>query len=427
GMSDLTDLLTCLCLYAVEAEKIRLRFEQSELLEALVSQSKAEGAEASEFMMGLGFSADEANGLVRIWPQQTLARVLELVRHREMFHLDIRKQTNNWNSRRTDLWTAQIGQAMRDTIGFDPSELPADRRVHIISSNTHSVSNCLNPWFAQNRADVLSWAKERQHHALQEEWHNESDLAYAMMRDYFKCFPEKAREAALEGRGFGIYTLQETASTGIQVQIIDCAALAGAAIDPDVIPVPAGNTDIIINIDYAFGQQAEHIMRNLVMLFGSNVASINFFGKAGTLYGARGDILVPTAFIEQTSDLFQPLPQPASRVIADLENRLPGRQVHVGPMLTVEGTLMQNRMMLHFYRRIWNCAGLEMEGTYYYRQVLEATQIGVIPRDVEMRFFYYVSDLPMSPDFGLASPMALSEGVPPLYAITRHILSGIFS
>ena len=108
-----------------------------------------------------------------------------MIRHREMFSVDVRKQRNNWNSRRTDLWTGQIGQAMRDSIGFDPSELPMEKRLHIISSNTHSVSNCLNPWFVENRERILDWAREQQHPVMDEQWDNQGDALYAVMRAYF--------------------------------------------------------------------------------------------------------------------------------------------------------------------------------------------------------------------------------------------------
>ena len=66
-------------------------------------------------------------------------------------------------------------------------------------------------------------------------------------------------------------------------------------------------------------------------------------------------------------------------------------------MLTVAGTLLQNRIMLNFYRRIWRCVGLEMEGTYYLRQILKARSLGLMSRDVALRFLYYVSDVPLVP------------------------------
>jgi hypothetical protein len=97
----------------------------------------------------------------------------------------------------------------------------------------------------------------------------------------------------------------------------------------------------------------------------------------------------------------------------------------VGPLLTVAGTLLQNRALLHFYRNIWKCIGLEMEGVYYARKVTESIQLGVLDPQVVQRYFYYVSDLPLEKGENLSAPLAPTEGIPPLYAITREILSAI--
>jgi hypothetical protein len=109
-----------------------------------------------------------------------------------------------------------------------------------------------------------------------------------------------------------------------------------------------------------------------------------------------------------------------------LRRRLPGRGVYQGPLLTAVGTLLQNRMLLNFYRRLWRCVGLEMEGFFYYRHIRKATQLGVIPAGLPLRFLYYVSDLPLEAGVTLSEPLRASEGIPPLYAITREILSSIF-
>ena len=97
-------------------------------------------------------------------------------------------------------------------------------------------------------------------------------------------------------------------------------------------------------------------------------------------------------------------------------------------MVTVEGTLLQNRTMLSYYQKIWQVIGIEMEGSYYHHQLLESKRTGLLKRDVAERYYYYVSDLPLSHGVGsLSSPLAASEGVPPLYAITRQVLREILA
>lgn len=423
GDSDLIDLTSSLCLYAVEARKIRERVIRGECLtdiESFLAQRPAPAAEECRtFLSGLPFSRREVEGLLRIWPHDAVQRVSEISRHREMFNIDVRRRQRDYHARRGELWTGAVARSTAELIGLDPVDLPAERGVHIISSNTHSVSNCLNPWFREHSSQVRAWAETTGHPALEETWTHPQDLVYALARSYVAAHPDQEDAIRDRARHAGHHELQRTVNTGIRVQLIDLARLQAQPVDPELYPLrqdsPAAD-DLVVNIDYAFGEQAEYVIRNLLTLYGENVRSVSFLGKAGALLGQRGDLLAPTAFIEQHSDLFQPLP----------EQKIPaGLSVHRGPMLTVDGTLLQNRQMLNFYRQIWNVTGMEMEGTHYYRQVLESRELGVIRPDVSVRFLYYVSDLPLEAGASLAAPLGVREGVPPLYAITRHMLNQI--
>ncbi len=452
GLSDLMDLVTCLCLYAVEARKLRYRINESGMLLAIdrfiagrsgpeETDSEEEPPEAGpseaggtpgetaarnperEFLLTLPFTPEEVNGIMNVWPRDPVARLRDITRHREVFHIDVRRQTQNYNSRSSEFWTDQIGKATMRVLGYAPNRLPEGTRVHIISSNSHSVANCLNPYLIEREQEIAEWGRRRG--LADTAWHNPYDSLYAAAREYLAARPEVLADMRRQEEDWGIFRLKETASTGIQVQLIDVSRLAGRPIDPGITPPPADERILLVNIDYAFGEQAEEIIRNLLLLFGRNVASINVLGKAGALLGRRGDVLVPTAFVEQFSDQFLPLPQP-SECCGRLEGRIPDHTVHRGPLLTVAGTLLQNRMMLHFYRSIWECIGLEMEGAFYYRQIQKSIQTGLIDGNVILRFFYYVSDLPLDHDGSLSRRLGMSEGIPPLYAITREILSEMF-
>ena len=286
---------------------------------------------------------------------------------------------------------------------------------------------CENPWYAEAGREILEWGRSTGHALTKQQWGLERDLMYALARDYFLASPERSAAAQQAARENGILRLKETASTGIQVQIIDLEKTDISRIDPGVERSAAGRRAVVVNIDYAFGEQAQHIIRNLLMLFGTRVRSINFLGKAGSLVGKRGDVLVPTAFIAQDSDQFEPFPVREPGCLERLRARLAPNSAHEGPLLTVNGTLLQNRTMLHFYRRLWGCVGLEMEGYHYYRQVVDSAELGVVSPQVRTRSYYYVSDLPLDASATLSTPLGSTEGIPPLYAITRQILSEILS
>jgi len=409
GLSDLADFVTCLCAFSVEARKIRYRLNHPDLIREI---SRLESGAPLD---RLPFDAAERAQLRRLWPAGAEDRVRDIVFHRQAYSVDVRKQVNNYNGRLSELWASQVGEAAEKLAGSRPSDFPDALEVHIISSNTHSVSNCLNPFFSRRKAEILEWAAGEG--AREGAWPNPFDEVYYLARPYLLAHPEARRELEAAEAERGIARLPETVTTGISVQLIDAARVCEGRC-PD--------HSLLINIDYAFGEQAEEIMRTLLLLFGRNVRSINVLGKAGALIGARGDVIAPTAFIEQSNDAFQPLPGESSEAVSRLRSALPGRSVQTGPLLTVGGTLLQNRAMLQFYRRIWGCVGLEMEGIWYLRAVLEAEELGVLRRDARRRFLYYVSDLPLEAGSSLSERLSPSEGIPPLYAITREVLDGLF-
>jgi len=183
---------------------------------------------------------------------------------------------------------------------------------------------------------------------------------------------------------------------------------------------------LIVNVDYAFGQQAELILSNLLFVFGQKVCSVNVLGKAGGLVGHRGDLMLPRSTLLQTNDAQYVLPN--ATLSRDKLQQLSGdRTVFEGPVLTVAGTLMQDRRLLHFYRKMWKCVGLEMEGSFFARTLIAAMDAGIVNRDVQSRFAYYISDVPLVPQSNLSEGMDPTEGVPPLYAITRAILQEILA
>jgi len=259
----------------------------------------------------------------------------------------------------------------------------------------------------------------------EEEWHEEYDLVCALTPDYLRGRPSDVRARARAEREAGILTLEWTAFTGIAVQLIDTSTLAWSEVDPGIPDGPPSRPSLIVNIDYAFGEQAEHIVANLASLFGRNLSSVNVLGKAGGLVGERGDILVASGFVEQSRDHYHAIPGGQIVDVERLRSRTPHRGVHVGNMLTVTGTLMQNRTMLHFNRHIWRCIGLEMEGAFYLRHLAQSMSRGAIAHDLDLRFLYYTSDLPLRHDANLSARLRAAEGVPPLYAITREVLTGI--
>lgn len=427
-LSDLIDFTTCLCAWAVEARKLRRRVQGAHALGALADAAAGRRPDDDALLAEVGFTDHEREHLLMLWPGCAGQRVYETALHHEDYYLKITKQHQGYNHQHAESWTNQIIEGTRALLGVTPGDLiDAERDVHIVSSNTHSVHNCLSPYLRAHRDRIVAWGQEAHPELAGTTWHDADDELYALARHWFQTHPEEVAVRERMDAEAGILRLERTDITGIVVELIDTARIDPALIDDGVLGGAAfgERPDLIVNIDYAFGQQAQGILAILLNLFGHSVRSVNILGKAGALLGARGDLLVADSFVEQTSDVLQLLPGSHSCDVGRLAARLPQRALHHGPILTVAGTLLQNRTMLHYYQHIWRCVGLEMEGTYYLRELRKSIDLGITPADVDKRFMYYVSDVPLSPGETLAGALHPAEGIPPLYAITREVLAGV--
>jgi hypothetical protein len=218
--------------------------------------------------------------------------------------------------------------------------------------------------------------------------------------------------------------------TGLSVQLIDASLLDPQLIDPSLREAFPDRSlrrrrQLIINIDFAFGKQAEDILDELILMFGECIRSVNILGKAGALVGKRGDILMPThviRFNEGNTKAIGNLDLSKERVVQLAHPHV----VWTGPVLTVLGTFVQNAEMLRYYEKLWRCIGLEMEGSYFIRSIERGVLRGVLNENVVSRVLYYVSDLPLQATSNLAHALPPWEGIPPLYKLTILWLTEIF-
>ena len=186
-------------------------------------------------------------------------------------------------------------------------------------------------------------------------------------------------------------------------------------------------------MDYAFGEQAYETIDELLKPYKfskdsaifMNVKSVSIMGKAGILTGQKGDIMIPTAHInEGTGDNY-----PFENELTPTHFAHSGIPVFAGPMVTVLGTSLQNKDLLKFFLdSTWGVIGLEMEGAYYQKAIQSASKIRKsIAPDVKVRYAYYASDNPLETGSTLASGGLGTTGVKPTYLITIKILEQLFT
>ncbi|MGD1921213.1 MAG: hypothetical protein ACFCAD_21390, partial [Pleurocapsa sp.] len=187
---------------------------------------------------------------------------------------------------------------------------------------------------------------------------------------------------------------------------------------------------VILVMAYAFGEQAFELFDELLKPYKEkssklNLHSISVTGKAGTLVGNKGDLLLPNAHVfEGTADNYPFKNEMTKEDFPDLEIA-----VHEGVLLTVLGTSLQNSDVLEYFKiSSWNVIGLEMEGAHLQKAIQAAAKIRKsIAEDISLRYAYYASDNPLMTGSTLASGSLGKVGVKPAYAIALKFLHKIFS
>jgi len=288
-----------------------------------------------------------------------------------------------------------------------------ERPIHIISANMHSVMNSV---FA---AEVLkSKFKDNNDFAIFEE----------LSKSGNDVTRNKVQDFALKN---GMIYMPDTSGTNIDVQIFDTAQINFAK---TAFPTAQLGNDkpVIIVMDYAFGEQAYETIDELLKPYKENgnrtllnVQSVSIMGKAGILEGNKGDIMIPSAHINEGTGDNYPF---ENELTAELLSGQ-GIPIYSGPMVTVLGTSLQNRDLLKFFNEsTWGVIGLEMEGAYYQKAIQSASKIRKsINPDVKVRYAYYASDNPLETGSTLASGGLGTTGVKPTYLITIKILEQIFN
>jgi hypothetical protein len=275
-----------------------------------------------------------------------------------------------------------------------------DRPIHVISANMHSVINTL---YAQS-----CLKPELNKKSLFQVYEDLSDDKNIALR-------ERVFNKALKN---GMIYLKDTSGANINVQIFD------------VSKIDKSKKDIIIVMDYAFGEQAYEIIDELLKPFEYdnqqtllNLESISIMGKAGILSGKKGDIMIPSAHVFEGTSGNYPFCNEFKANDFDTDDI----NVVEGNMITVLGTSLQNKDILKFFNEsTWNVIGLEMEGAHYQKAIQAATKIRhSIQKNLKIRYAYYASDNPLKTGGTLASGGLGTTGVKPTYIITKRIINQI--
>ncbi|MCB2168286.1 MAG: hypothetical protein KQI78_11525 [Deltaproteobacteria bacterium] len=436
GLSEIYDIMTHLTFLTIEARKIqeRMRDESGHLtvewkeLEKIVQAPPPSGGELDQALWNLSILLGRTFQETRETFESLETGRKECNSNAGLFALiyHLGRRVDEEKQSPEDALIVYLTPSLMNSIGHHKYGKPwasdikaklvelglAERPLHIISANLHSVVNLLyGPAALAAEGDKAGMG----------------DVVSMVCR-----LIEQKTDVCAIGATAGLVPLPDRSGTHVDCQIIDTALLGPDMAHSDLCMAPlreAAVKPVILVMDYAFGVQAFELMENLLYPHWEddrkrllNIRSIAVMGKAGILTGKKGEIMLATAHvIEGTTDNYT---VPNDLVPEDFGSEIP---IHTGPMLTVVGTSLQNRDVLYRIQRGWKAVGLEMEGGHYQRAINAAIIKGNIPPETKTRYAYYASDNPLKSGQTLASGPMGQDGLAPTYLITKVLLEKILA
>ncbi|HJW91478.1 MAG TPA: hypothetical protein VJ436_12615, partial [Anaerolineales bacterium] len=350
--TDIDDVIPLLTAYQIEWNKIHWLIKQlpaSIWLDQLDNhQNFGNLAEA------LKISEDDLVHLQTIWGPE-FSRNLKVIAATPI-RLRVQLLSGSFNEyrRATRIWWENVQQSIPHI---------HERPVYFVSSNPHSVVNLLSGFAQSNESELLAFLQQSANQSLLEEWNRIQAEQVPSSRENFLYYTLKKYQQAGDGpasepvmlayeQGCGILRIPSRHSFDVETRVIELSRL-----NPDLLDGRLDgdldflwNSDaLILNIDYPLGMAAYNILSKVAEQIGE-ILGVYITGKAATLNGVIGDVMIPNVVHDEQSQntyLF-----PNAFIAADVAPFLIyGTVMDNQKTVSVRGTFLQNAHYMDvFYR-----------------------------------------------------------------------------
>jgi hypothetical protein len=444
--SDVDDLIPTLTGFQIEWNKFNDLLcsdaNTRDLLTAMHSTPPALYEEVEKVLQQrLHISRDDWERLREVWGDQLWDNLLLMLDNEKSFTVRMLGGSYIEYAKATQQWWSPVSKLLE-------SHDLLDRPIYFVSSNTHALVNLLGGSILRARPQIETFITGSNDPELKSEYEKyrqgqvrsslENLLYYASRRFYATGEGQKLlkmRHGEEEERG--IHYIPSREGMPIDVQLFELDKLDIADFDPrvclDGIEKLRNSRAVILNIDYPLGLAAYYIFVQIAESL-ENIRGVYVLGKAATLNGRIGDVMVSdSVFDEHTQNTYW------------LDNCFTADQV--APFLVygsvldnqravaVKGTYLQNRPYLDFYYRE-NYTVVEMEAGPYLNALYEYTHptrhptsehINFTRLPFDLGFLHYASDTPYTRGQNLGAIRLAYLGMDSAYAtsvaIARRVLS----
>jgi hypothetical protein len=445
SISDVDDIVPMLTAFQIEWNKmhtlIGLDAGLSERLQSYFAEQRW-GDEISQHVREvLRLTEDDWLRMETIWGDKLPQLLAHIAAERKRLSVTLLAGSYVAYLRATQKWWNRISELAP----FDLSERP----IYFVSSNTHSLVNMVTCFAQQHEEELMDYLASKADPALYAEAErikqrkvpsNWSNFLYYILKKYLQA-PE-GRELLEKRRAFeldaGVTRIPSQHTFDLELQLIELSKFRRERLDPrilDDLPVEylRESDAIILNIDYPLGFAAYHLLSRIAVNVGELLGAY-IIGKAATLNGRIGDVLIPNAVYDEHAsntylfnNVFTAADVAPFLVYGDV---LDNQQA-----IAVRGTFLQNRAYMESFLRL-GYTDVEMESGPYLsalyefirpRRYPEDELINLYPVPFEIGMLHYASDTPMSKGKNLGARNLSYYGMDPTYATTVAVLRRILA
>lgn len=445
SVSDTDDIVPVLVALQIEWNKFHWLLNADpttmQLLESRVDRASPVYAEISKVVRErLHVTVEDWRRLEVMWGDNLWNNLLALGRERKNFTLRMLGGSHVGFVRATRKWWAPVAKLLDDMrLGRRP--------VYFVSSNTHSIANLLSGTARRREDELIRFATAGADSFLADEYKklkdgrsagNWQNYLYYVAREYRRTSAGQgyARSRPVEEQERGIWYLGARHGLEIDVQVIDLAKVRADDLDPRVRLAGgermAEGRGVIVNIDYPLGMAGYRVLREVIENL-AQVRGIYVLGKAATLNGSIGDVMISNVVLDEHSQNTYWLDNCFSA--ADVSRNLVfGAVLDNQKAVSSKGTFLQNRAYLDFYYRA-NYSVVEMEAGPYLDAVYESVYMTRYPTNDNINFaklpfdlgiIHYASDTPYTRGKNLGAGSLSYYGMDSTYAASVAIVRRIF-
>lgn len=435
-IEDIVPLVTALQIEWNKLHELLRNVDESEIFAAVVqNNSDAFNSLASKLLS----SPEDLSRLQTIWQEHMVEWLLEMRSRPSELRIKLLDSAMVQYSRAANSWLDEILERIPDL---------AERPVYFVSSNLHSVINLVSGYGLQKENELQRYLdSNNETKMLQDEWNkinrrtlsaSKENLMYYVLKkyqqsDYGKYTIREQQDVEAQN---GISRLSISSNFEVGVQVFDLQKLDYAKMDPRVrIPdsdLLRKSDAYILNIDYPLGMAAYHLFSKLSEKL-EKIRGIYVMGKAASLNGVRGDVIIPSVVQDMHSSNLYLFRNVFST--SDVEPYLKYGSVLGGQKaITVYGTFLQNKTFMEAVYR-GGFTDIEMEAGPYLSAIFEMFRPQRHPENeivdlnnirMDIGFLHYVSDTPMSKGKNLGAGTMSYFGMDSTYATSVAILRRIF-